>query len=166
MKHVGRYGVFETASSAVHSLTFKKEAREKSNLKISNDGKIHVVLDQHYGMDREDFFGQYDKLKYILTCMYCCKGCPDLSNEFERFEFLDDWIIREFADEFKKYTGAEFVVHPHLGQEGYRSSYDYFNHQIDMNDFWSGGCVVDLNDADQVMDFIFNPDVGLHCDCD
>ena len=134
-----RMCVFETNSSAVHSLIIPIDLIEKSELEINEDGMIEVgfiTSDTEYPI-----FTQYDKLSYLITQLYYSTWNYD-GTLGDNYEF---GIIRDYVCE---YTGAK----------GIKINYDQepdINHQAQ----WVNGenrCV-DIYDKDALISFIFGP---------
>lgn len=136
-----RMCVFETNSSAVHSLIIPNDLIEKSELEINEDGMIEVgfiTSDTEYPL-----FTQYEKLSYLITQLYYSSGCwyedGVLDNNYE-FRIIQDYIC--------EYTGAK----------GIKINYDRepdINHQAQ----WTNGQdrFVDIYDKNALISFIFGP---------
>lgn len=145
MKRKIRKGVFETNSSSVHSLVVSNEGREPSEFKLNNDGKIEIDFGQ-FGKDKRIYTSQYDKLSYLITCLYYLSG----------YDIYDKWEFREIQDAICKYTGATGIKI--LGEqepEIDHQSQPYGNIEI-----------VNVYDEDAVINFVFNKYVSLKTDCD
>lgn len=136
-----RIGIFETNSSAVHSLIIPNDLIEKSKLKIDKDGMIKVgfiTSDTEYPL-----FTQYDKLSYLITQLYYSTGrwYDDgvLDNDYE-FGVINDYVC--------EYTGAKGI------KIDYSREPD-INHQAQ----WANGedrCI-NIYDKDSLISFIFGP---------
>ena len=161
--------MWETNSSSIHSLQISPTLMMVSQLTISDDGYIHVPLDIYFGKDRKNYDTQLDKLKYICTWFYIYYGCVEenLSSEY------GGWEWREFQEAFCNYIN-EFnfdnpiickgiIVEPVLGD----GAWDYLDHQSQpYGSYDDSECVVKLYDTDMCVNFIFNPYIWLHTDCD
>ena len=169
MKKQIRYNTFETNSSSIHTLQISSDLMRKSILNIKSDGYIHVHLNQYYGKEAEDFVSQEDKLKYVCTWMYIYNGCRNLN------DIDNDWIMsywQNFVHAFCNYVNKSNInnnkcigikVYPDNGDE----VYDYLDHQsVPYGLYDDDNCVVDLYNTEQLINFIFNPYMSLHTDCD
>ena len=139
-----RNGVFETNSSAVHSLTIRQDGMEKSYLPVDDEG--YVVTD--FG-DFGDYdvgittFDQRVKLSYLATeCFY-------LNHFDEGIEESHRW--QNVCDAICKYTGAKGVRVLHKTQPS-------LNHQV-IPDYGLKFC--SEYDEDSINNFIFNGYVGI-----
>ena len=160
-KIVARRGVFETASSAVHSLIFKHDNRDKLDIPVFKDGYVHIKLDRYFGREMEYIFDQETKLKYVLTCLYCYDGKPSLD------EFWESYNVSDFIDAFVDYTGTRGIVIDSIGvQDEYGYSDWFFDHQIESGSWDSSDYVVNLYNTEQLIDFIFNPNIGIELNSD
>ena len=139
-----RSGVFETNSSAVHSLVIAKEGMEPSNLPLDEDG--YIITD--FG-DFGDYdvgittFDQATKLSYIAT------ECYYLNHWDEHIE--DSYIWKKVCDAICEYTGARGVkllnkVKPALNHQ------ELPEYDLKFCDEW---------DEDSVNGFIFNKYAGI-----
>lgn len=144
MKKVFRNNVFETNSSAVHSLTIDKSGLKPSELPVDEEG--YIVTD--FGD-----FGDYDmgititdqatKLSYLATeCYYTNHMDTNLEESYQ-------W--RDICDAICEYTGAKGVrVLGHIEPS--------LNHQVwpeyepKFCNYW---------DEDSVISFIFNKYIGI-----
>lgn len=67
MKTVTRYGLFETNSSSVHSITIRKHEKTIDWSKyVDKDGKLTFYL-RYYGREDEEYDSPVDKMAYLLT---------------------------------------------------------------------------------------------------
>ena len=146
-KRIIRQNTFETNSSSVHSLVFSNEGREPSQF-VLEDGYIWVSLGD-FGTDLCIYDTQYDKLSYLMTCLYYIGGYS-IEGIYNSFEF----IAIEAA--ICNYTGAKGIkINPY--------SNGYIDHQsapygsIEIINVW--------ND-DEVINFVFNKHISLKTDCD
>lgn len=168
LKTVVRSSVFETASSAVHSLVFKHDCRDKLELKVDKKGYVHINLDKHFGREFELIFDQETKLKYVMTCLYCYNGKPDINDKYECEDFFNSYEVEIFIDAFCDYTKTKGIKIDSIGvkdDDGYYSDY-FFNHQIESGTWDTNDYVVNLFDPVQLVDFIFNPNVGIELNSD
>ena len=145
MKRTIRNGVFETNSSAVHTLAIAKDGMEKSYLDVDE-----------YGCIVTDFgdFGDYDvgvttfdqkiKLSYLAT------ECYYLNHWDENIEESYTW--QHICDAICEYTGAPGVklrheVEPSLNHQ------EIPEYELKFCDEWN---------PDSVNSFIFNKYVGIN----
>lgn len=162
MKRQIRIGMFETNSSSVHSLVISKKHIYKSKLKIEKDGYVHVRLTEYYGKDSKDYKGQREKLTYIVTWIYIYYGC--------NIEYLFEGSFwKDFNNAFVDYVGngCKGVWIDKTMFDGDEMASDYLDHQsVPWGAYDDDKCVVNLYDTEQLINFIFNPCLWLHTDCD
>lgn len=162
MKRQIRIGMFETNSSSVHTLQISSKHMYKSKLKIADDGYIHVQLTEYYGKDKKDYRGQREKLTYIVTWMYIYYGCS-------LGELLKGSLWEEFNTSFADYVGngCRGIRIDKTMFDGGEMAGDYLDHQsVPWGAYDDDNCVVNLYDTEQLINFIFNPFLWLHTDCD
>ena len=166
MKKQIRFILFETNSSSVHTLQISNNNMTVSELNIEDDGYVHVVLDQYYGKDPIDYDTQLDKLKYICTWLYIFYGC-DLEKMYDSSGWND--FIYEFTryinetnyQNQKKCLGIKVIL------TDKKEAWEFLDHQSQPYGVWDdSNCVVDLWNSEQLVNFIFNPYIWLHTDCD
>lgn len=148
MKRKIRKNVFETNSSSVHSLVISNDGRELSEFKLNKHGEIEVDFGQ-FGKDLRFYTSQYDKLSYLITCLYYLSGW-EVEDIYDRYEF------KEIQDAVCKYTGANRIKI--IGKEE-----PEIDHQSQP---YSGIEIIDVYDEEAVINFIFNKYVSLKTDCD
>lgn len=162
MKRQIRIGMFETNSSSVHSLVISKKHIYKSKLKIEKDGYVHVCLTEYYGKDSKDYKGQREKLTYIVTWIYIYYGC--------NIEYLfEGYFWKDFNNAFVDYVGngCKGIWIDKTMFDGDEMASDYLDHQsVPWGAYDDDKCVVNLYDTEQLINFIFNPFLWLHTDCD
>ena len=144
MKRVIRNNVFETNSSAVHSLCISKDGLEPSNLPVDEDG--YILID--FGS-----FGEYDmgittydqamKLSYLATeCYYLNHWGIDIE---------ESYCWKYICEAVCKYTGAKGIkvlgkVEPEINHQA-QPEYDLkFCNEYD---------------EDSVINFVFNKYIGI-----
>ena len=144
MKKKNRKCVFETNSSAVHSLIIDKSGLEPNKLRLDNDG--YIVTDFGDFGDYDVGIKTYDqsvKLSYLATeCYYLNSWDKDLENSYQ-------W--KDICDAICEYTGARGVrvlgnVDPainHQAQPEYEPKFC---------NYW---------DEESVINFIFNKYIGI-----
>ena len=144
MRKVIRKNLFETNSSAVHTLAISGDGLEPSNLPVDKDGYIITDFgdfgDYDMGMTAYD---QATKLSYLATeCYYL--------NHWD-IHLDDNWQWEHICEAIKEYTGAKGVkvlgkVEPNLNHQ-VQPSYDpkFCNPWYD----------------NSVISFIFNKYVGI-----
>lgn len=143
-----RKGVFETNSSSVHSLVIANDGREPSEFKLNKNGEIEIDFGE-FGKDYFLYTSQYDKLSYLITCLYYLSGY-DIEDIYDRSEFT------EISDAVCRYTGATGIKI--LGE--IEPSIDHQSIPYDSIE------IIDAYDEDQIINFIFNKYVSLKTDCD
>lgn len=143
-----RKNVFETNSSSVHSLVISNEGREQSEFKLNKEGKIEVDFGD-FGKDERLYTSQYDKLSYLITCLYYLSGW-NVEDIYEKWEFE---IIEEAICEHSGAKGIHIVGknEPHIDHQ----SMPYSNIEI-----------INAYDEDEVINFVFNKYISLKTDCD
>lgn len=165
MKKQIRIGTFETNSSSVHSLQISQKHMYKSKLKIADDGYVHVQLTEYYGKDEKDYKGQREKLTYVVTWMYIYYGC-----NIE--ELYNGYMWKDFNKSFANYVGNSckgILIDKTMSSLSgrYENAGDYLDHQSNPWGMYNAdNCVVSLYDIEQLINFIFNPYLWLHTDCD
>lgn len=148
MKRKIRKGVFETNSSSVHSLVISNDGREPSKFKLNKDEEIEIDFGQ-FGKDERIYSSQYDKLSYLITCLYYLSG-------YDISDIYDKWEFEQIQDAVCKYTGATGIKI--LGKQ---------EPEIDHRSQPYGNIeIVNVYDEDAVINFVFNKYVSLKTDCD
>lgn len=143
-----RKGVFETNSSSVHSLVISNEGREQSEFKLNKDGEIEIDFGQ-FGKDERIYSSQYDKLSYLITCLYYLSG-------YDISDIYDKWEFEQIQDAVCKYTGATGIKI--LGKQ---------EPEIDHQSQPYGDIkIINVYDEDAVINFVFNKYVSLKTYCD
>lgn len=142
MKETIRLFVFETNSSAVHSIAVAGEL-EPNKMPMKN-GYIMINFGNYGDYDEgRTIFSQSEKLSYLATeCYYLNHWDEDLS---------DFYTWRNISDAVCKYTGAKGIcivgdTEPELN---YQAIPEY---DLKFCNDW---------DEDSVINFIFNPNVGI-----
>ena len=162
MKRQIRLETFETNSSSIHTLQISQKHMHKSKLKIAADGYIHVSLTEYYGKDAKDYTGQREKLTYVVTWMYIYYGC-----NIE--ELYNGHMWKDFNKYFADYVGnsCKGILIDKTMFDGDEIAGDYLDHQsIPYGKYDTENCIVNLYDTEQLINFIFNPYLWLHTDCD
>lgn len=162
MKKQVRLHIYETASSSIHSLAISSKHMYKSKLKIADDGYVHVSLTEYYGKDKKDYKGQREKLTYVVTWMYIYYGCS-------LGELFKGSLWEEFNTSFADYVknSCKGILIDKTMFDGGEIAGDYLDHQsIPYGKYDSENCIVNLYDTEQLINFIFNPYLWLHTDCD
>ena len=143
-----RKHVFETNSSSVHSLVVSNDGREPSEFKLNKNGEIEIDFGE-FGKDERLYTSQYDKLSYLITCLYYLSGweIEDIYNKWE-FEIIKKAVCN--------YTGA-------VGIKILGKKEPDIDHQSQPY-----GCIEIINSYDEeaVIDFVFNKYISLKTDCD
>lgn len=148
MKRQIRRNVFETNSSSVHSISISNDGREPSELKLNKDGYIEVDFG-YFGKDERLYTSQYDKLSYLITCLYYLSGW-DVEGIYEKYEF---GYVEEAICEYSGAKGIRIVGknEPYIDHR----SVPYLDIEI-----------INSYDKDEVINFVFNKYVSLKTDCD
>ncbi len=148
MKRQVRNNLFETNSSSVHTLVISNDGREPSNFKLNKEGKIEVDFGE-FGKDLCLYTSQYDKLSYLMTCLYYLSG-------YDIDDIYENWEFENIENAICEYTGAKGIkilgkVEPYIDHQ---SIPDY-----DIE-------IINAYDKDAVINFVFNKNVSLKTDCD
>ena len=150
-----RYKTFETNSSSVHTLQYSDEVMdviasglEPCNIPMNEEGKL--VVDFGKCDKSGDFHDQYDKLSYLITCLYYSAGM-DFQTSYQ-FECLKEAVMKHEPS----CTGI-YVPFRHEAYIDHQSIPDY-------RDEFNGMC--NIYDEDSVINFVFNKNMYLHCDSD
>ena len=143
-----RNHVFETNSSSVHSLVISNDGREPSNFKLNREGKIEVDFGD-FGKELRVYTSQYDKLSYLITCLYYLSS-------YEVDDIYEKWEFENIEKAICEYTGATGIkilgkVEPYIDHQSI-PSYDIE--------------IINTYDKDAVINFVFNKNVSLKTDCD
>lgn len=148
MKKQIRNNVFETNSSSVHTLVICNDGREPSEFKLNKNGEIEVDFGQ-FGKDKRIYTSQYDKLSYLITCLYYLSG-------YDISDIYDKWEFRKIQDVVCKYAGATGIkILCNLEPEIDHQSQPYSEIEI-----------INVYDKEAIIDFVFNKYVSLKTDCD
>jgi hypothetical protein len=148
MKRQIRKYIFESNSSSVHTLVYSNDGRESSNFKLNKDGKIEVDFGE-FGRDYCIYDSQYDKLSYLITCLYYLSG-------YEIDSIYDKWEFEKIEEAICSYTGATGIKI--LGQvEPYIDHQSVPDYDIE---------IINVFDEDAVINFVFNKNIALRTDSD
>ena len=144
MKKRIRKSVFETASSAVHSLVINIGGLCKSELPTDKDGYIITDFGEFGDYDMgETIWSQKDKLSYLATeCYYLNRWDTEIENSYP-WECICDAIC--------EYTGAKGIKLLHKNEPS-------LNHQV-QPEYSPKFC--DYYNETSVINFIFNKYVGV-----
>lgn len=144
MKRVIRNNVFETNSSAVHSLSIDKSGLRPSELPMDKDGYIITDFGDFGDYDMHMVtFDQATKLSYLATeCYYI--------NHFDE-NIEKNYVWNNICDAICEYTGAKGVrvlsyVNPSLNHQVFPE------YEPKFCDYW---------DEESVINFVFNSYVGV-----
>lgn len=152
MKRVIRKGIYESASSSVHSLVISSDGMEPSKLPVDKDGYITVRYGE-FGKDGTVYSSQEDKLSYLVTQCYYLGGLEYDVNRDNNYHFkhVEDAIIDYTGEKGIKIIGGEpDIDHQTLADMGYGELYLIQNE-------W---------DEKEIQSFVFNKYISLLCDCD
>lgn len=170
MKSKIREGIFETNSSSVHSLVFLNQKLSKPNLRelrIDKNGIIKIPFG-YFGKDYRIYSSQKEKLSYILTFLWCY-----LDNDFENnykssyWQDIKEKIINYINTSCPNKHCVDIVpVYPKKKIKNTDSYYNWigFDHQTYPSHLED--CVVNLYNPQQVLEFIFNKNIGLETNSD
>lgn len=153
MKRQYRYGTFETASSAIHSLVISKDGLEPSDLPVKK-GVLRVPL---VPLEREHvvFATQLDKLSFIISWVwyYFTYHCSSARDEgFEHFYMFED--IDAAICEYDERISEIKVYKP----RGVELSY---NHQFYDEISYGDVPYVNIYDDESVQNFVFNKYIAV-----
>ena len=150
MKITMRSNIFETNSSSVHTLVYRNQTLAKPELPINPETNKVIGHFGRFGKDDMYYDSQEDKLAYLLTCLYYNCG-------WSVGNIYDNWVFHDL----------EIVVDKHCGTNGIEIDYSIdpeIDHQSHPENSWS--CALFEMTRGNMENFIFNPDVMLHTDCD
>ncbi len=146
MKIVNRENVFETNSSAVHTLAVSNDGLEHSNLPVDKDGYISVEFGE---FGKSGFFdSQIDKLSYLITQCYYLNGW-DLNIDRDNYHF------RNIEEAICEYTGAKGIKI--VGGEPSIDHQAMPEYELNLVDEWV---------PKSIQSFVFNKYIALSCGCD
>lgn len=146
MKTIIRRNVFETNSSAVHSLVISDEGMEQSNLPMDDDGYVLVKFGS-FGKDERIFTSQEDKLSYLITqCYYLNHWDEDI---------YDNYHFRNVKEAICEYTGAKGIKI--IGGEPDIDHQEYPEYELNL---------VNEYNSSSIQSFVFNKYVALETRCD
>lgn len=148
MKRKIRQGVFETNSSSIHTMVIAKEGREASKFPLNQHGEIEVDFGQ-FGKEKHIYTSQYDKLSYLITCLYYLSGWK-LENIY------DNWEFQDMQDVICEYAGATGIRI--LGKQKPEIEYQSIPEKKIK--------IIDTLEDDTLIDFVFNKYVSLKTDRD
>lgn len=138
-----RNNVFETNSSSVHAISINKDGLEPSKLYVNKNDEIVVELGS-FDCNGE-LTTQYEKLSYLMTCMYyICPNIPDKNSRVYFYEQVKE-VICEYAD-------AEDIILTNIDNA-------YIDHQSVPYD--TDDLIINIYDEESIVDFIFNKYITL-----
>ena len=149
MKKQIRRGCFETNSSSQHSLSISKEGLEPSKFKLNRNGKIEVDFGE-FGKRYEIFDTQYEKLSYLMTCLWYLSGGFNVEDIYNNYEFRR---IERVVCDYAGATGIEILgeMEPKIDHQSVPE------YEIEIINSW---------DEDAVINIVNNNYVRLKTDCD
>ena len=139
-----RSNVYETNSSSVHTLVISNDGREPSKFILDKDGYLHIdygEFDSTYNLYTE----QYDKLSYLITL---CYYCTNMYNS----EIRNTYQFKNIETAVKNYTGCTGIIIDGLQEP-------YIDHQS-IPEYGDIG-IIDIDNEDSIINFVFNSYVGL-----
>lgn len=172
MKIQTRLKTFETNSSSVHSFQISNELMGNSNLIVNKGGYVHVDLDEYYGREIKEYRTQEEKLKYICTWMYIYYRC-NLKELRSGYLWID--FVNAFCEYVNEHTNLQKHTYKCRGIKinKIKPKYDYdgaggfLDHQsCPYGSYDTDGFILDIGDANMLVNFIFNPYVWLHTESD
>lgn len=145
MKRIIRNNVFETNSSAQHTLCISSDGLEPSKLPVDKDG--YIVIDFGYFPNYDEgiiTFDQATKLSYIAT------ECYYLNHWDTHIE--DSYAWQNICKAICKYTGAPGVclLHKTEPELNHQAMPEY---ELKFCDYWN---------EDSIINFVFNKFVGIN----
>lgn len=144
MKRVERKGVWETNSSAVHSLTYAKDGLEPSSLPVDEDGYIITDFGDFGDYDMGiTAFDQATKLSYLATECYYTNHYDDNLDESYQWQHICEAICN--------YTGAKGIKILHK-TEPQINHQEVPGYEPKFCDYWR---------EDSVLNFVFNKYIGV-----
>ena len=149
MKKTIRDALFETNSSSVHTLVYKNQTLAKPELPINPETNKVIGHFGQFGIGDIYYETQEMKLSYLLTVLYYI-------HHHNTEDVYDSWDFEEL----------EKVVNKHCGTDGIEIKEGiepYIDHQS-VPEY--GDCKLFSLTKENMENFIFNPDVMLHTDCD
>lgn len=147
-----RYGVFETNSSSVHTITFSRRNIKPSEFRLDKDGKILMSYGS-FGKEEAVYDDQYTKLQYLVTLIGYL--CPYPYGDEEWHEHYDARELEEALIEYMPAcTGIKIV------DDGSEPDIDHQSIPYGYVDF------INLWNHEAVQNFIFNNDILLETGCD
>lgn len=150
MKQVTRNYIWETASSAVHSLVVSEKGLQPSCLPV--DKNMFILTDfGRFGKSKRLYTTQESKLSYLMTQLYYLNHCNTDLSDFYVFQNIEDAVC--------KYAGAKGIyiineIEP------------YINHQAIPEWDFELNLGVDPYDYDSIINFVFNKYISFRTDCD
>ena len=150
MKKTIRNSVFETNSSSVHTLVYKNQTFAEPDLPINP--KTNKVIGHFgtFGKDDAYYDSQEDKLSYLLSCLWYT------SSGWGPEGVYDNWYFKELEEIVNKHCGTEGIeIEPSEAEIDHQSQPIY-----------DGECDLFTMTKENMENFIFNPNVVLHTDCD
>lgn len=150
MKRVIRNRMFETNSSSVHTLVYKNQTFAEPDLPINPE--TNKVIGYYGSFDNSDRYyeSQADKLSYLLTVLYYI-------HHYNTEDIYETWDFEELEE----------VVNKHCRTNGIEIREDiepYIDHQSVPE--YGDRCDLFMLTKENMENFIFNPNVVLHTDCD
>lgn len=155
MKRQIRNNVFETNSSSIHTLVYKEQVLEKSELKVHSNGEVRIYL-RYFGRECLDYDTQEEKMSYIMSYLWCFLG--EDNNSFENY-----YLWKEIKDALIKYINNNNTSKYKCTNITFYGEGD-FDHQTYPECLED--CVVDLYNPEAVVQFVFNKNAVLHTDSD
>lgn len=154
MKRQYRYGTFETASSAIHSLVISKDGLEPSDLPV----KKCVLRVPLVPLEREHvvFSTQLEKLSFIISWVwyyftYHYNGSAK-DEGFENFYMLED-----ITDAIYEYDSRVFEIKAYKPKDVELS----YNHQFYDEISYGDVPYVNIYDKGSIQNFVFNKYIAV-----
>lgn len=139
-----RKNIFETNSSSMHSVSVINTDLAESELRINEDGNIHVELGT-FGWGYDEYFDQYTKLSYLATMCFGNVYTGISENEFEKrmtdLKENPDW--KNIVTSVCMHTGCKDVV------------IDYSDGYVDHQSLLDIKTFLNENNLNSIEEFIF-----------
>lgn len=149
MKRQIRQGVYETASSSVHAISYDPSGMRKNHLKMK---KGYVITDfGQFGTDFHIYGTQDAKLSYLITQLYYINHYSEDIEDM--YEFRD---IEEAIKEYDPRVLGIKVLKETIPEIDHQSQPSY-NDEVRFVNYW---------DQTSIQEFLFNKYIRIKTDCD
>jgi hypothetical protein len=169
--HTIRRGVFETNSSATHSVSLirKQGINSVSRLLIEEDNKIHVEFGE-FGWGYEKITDQIGKLSYLCTMVIETEGNRNKEVRDNK-TFIKLEGFKQIDKAIAEYCNCDgIVIDTEINIEKYNSGREYFTHEgyIDHQAYEEYSSLEDFlkEKGTTIIDFVFNDGIVIILDND